>query len=104
MRCCPLPSCHGKEVSRRWPRKASHRPAPDICERSNLSLYGFDGRVRLVFLALVPHPLVAHGASFQEALGFLIEALAVVAVEGRLPQNAVNGFGAEIVDVVEAVH
>src|SRR5215468_6277395 len=53
---------------------------------------------------LLTNPLVAHGARLQERFRFLVEALAVGAVEGCLLQNTEGSFRAEIVFVVEAVH
>jgi len=41
--------------------------------------------------------LVACGTQLQEALGLFVQALALMAVEGGLLQNAENSFGTEVV-------
>src|ERR1700737_4527448 len=66
---------------------------------------GFDGLRRgcSLITMLLDH-LVAHRAHFQESLRFLVQALAVVAVKCRFPQDAENSFGTEVILVVKAMH
>src|ERR1700732_2912365 len=58
----------------------------------------------LLGVAALAHPLPALGAQLQEIDGFVIQALALIAVPQRFAHNAPNHPRPEIIFVVEAVH
>src|ERR1700730_11253820 len=102
-RVTPASTRYLRKVTRSFPglswsrRRAGVTPAPT----SGLRWSDCGGGV--VFLAFVLDPLVAHGADFEEGLGFFIEALAIHAVEGGFSQDAEYCPGPEIILVVKAV-
>src|SRR5438270_6251221 len=101
-------------ASTRYLRKVTRdssgaRGAPQVSTRPDSSralpkLSGLDGLRGCSLIHVFLDQLVACTPKLPEGLGLFVETLAVVAVECRLPQNAVHSLGTEIIFVIKAMH